>query len=244
MSIYTDWGFTSNPFVQTPLLPDAQGAALLVGREQEEADLKKRLLNAPKLPVLEGANGVGKTSLINVTAYKLFNAFLESFKGPLFVPCQRSFQLSPKKDVETFCDEILMEVAQTLLAHGKLIETKHTGSLHNSQAIHAWLNSPVFKNWQGGVPVLSFGGGSQATGSAGFQRSGFRQAVTQWLNDVFPTPEFGGVVCVIDNLELLQTSEMASALLEQLRDPLFTMNGLRCVLCGAAGITWSPELLT
>ena len=239
MSIYTDWGFISNPFVQTPLLPDDQGAALLVGRDKEEADLTKRLLNPPKLPVLEGANGVGKTSLINVTAYKLFNRFLTSPNGPLFVPCNKSFQLHPDKDLETFCDEVFMEVAQTLLTHGKLIKTKHTGSLCNSQAVDRWLNSPVFNSWQGGIPLISIGSGSQATESIGFQRSGFRQAVTQWLKDVFPTPEFGAVVCVIDNLELLQTSETARALLEQLRDPLFTIHGLRCVLCGASGITWS-----
>jgi hypothetical protein len=63
--------------------------------------------------------------------------------------------------------------------------------------------------------------------------------VRQWLSDVFPNPEFGAVICVIDNLELLQTSEAAVALLEQLRDLLFTVPGIRCVLCGAAGITWS-----
>jgi hypothetical protein len=239
MSIYNDWGFTGNPFLQTPLLPNEQGATLLVGRDKEEGDLAKRLTNPPKLPVLEGANGVGKTSLINVTAYRLFKRFLDSGSPPLFVPCHKSFQLTPGKDVETFCDEVLMEVAQTLIDHGQLIKTKYTGRLANSEAIDRWLNSPVFRSWQGGLPILSAGAGSQASESAGFQRSGFRKTVLQWLSEVFPNNEFGAVICVIDNLELLQTSETARALLEQLRDPLFTVPGIRCVLCGATGITWS-----
>lgn len=239
MSIYSDWGFRSNPFEQTPLLPNAEGAALLVGRTTEEQALTKRLTNPPKLAVLEGANGVGKTSLVNVTTYRLFNNFLESGSGPLFVPCTNSFQLDPGKNIENLCDEVFMEVAQTLMDHGKLIKTRYTGSLQRSEAVNAWLNSPVFSSWQGGIPLLNVGKGSQATESTGFERNGFRRLVSQWLRDVFPAPEFGGIVCVIDNLELLQTSETASALLEQLRDPLFTIHGLRFVLCGAAGITWS-----
>jgi len=239
MSIYSDWGFKGNPFVQTPLLPNPQGAALLVGRTKEEQALTKLLTNPPKLPVLEGANGVGKTSLVNVTTYKLFDKFFQTRNSPLFVPCAKSFQLGAGKNLETFCDEVLMEVAQTLIDHGKLIKTQYTGSLDHSAAVNAWLNSPVFTSWEGGIPLLSFGKGSAPTESSGFERSGFRKLVSQWLRDVFPTPEFGGIVCVIDNLELLQTSETASALLEQLRDPLFTIHGLRFVLCGAAGITWS-----
>ena len=69
MSIYQSWGFTNNPFVQTPLKPDAQGSALLVGRDKDLLSVKKRISNPPKITTLEGANGVGKTSLVNVAGY-------------------------------------------------------------------------------------------------------------------------------------------------------------------------------
>lgn len=239
MSIYTDWGFTDNPFQQTRLLPNAQGETLLVGRDVEVDALMKRLLNPPKLPVLEGANGVGKTSLINVTAFKAFTRFLEDPTQPLLVPCSRSFQLELGKDVNSFCDDVFLEVAQTLLEHGKLIKERCAGKLSQADSINSWLNSASFTSWQGGIPILNLGGGTQSNESAGFERSGFRKVIHEWLGAVFPTASNGGVICVIDNLELLQTSEAAKSLLEQLRDSLLTVPGLRCVLCGANGITWS-----
>lgn len=239
MSIYSNWGFTDNPFQQTRLLPNSQGATLLVGRDKEVQSLLKRLLNPPKLPVLEGANGVGKTSLINVTAFQAFNGFIEDATMPLLIPCRKSFQLEQGKDLNAFCDEVYLEVAQTLLEHGKLIKEKCAGKLDGIDAVNNWLNSPIFASWQGGIPVLNLGGGNQTNDSTGFERSGFRKVVNEWLDAVFPEGSNGGVICAIDNLELLQTSESAKSLLEQLRDSLLTVRGLRCVLCGANGITWS-----
>jgi hypothetical protein len=239
MSIYTDWGFTDNPFQQTRLLPNAQGATLLVGRDAQVQALLKRLLNPPKLAVLEGPNGVGKTSLINVTVFKALSRFLQDPTQPLLIPCTKSFQLEVGKDVNSFCDEVLLEVAQTLLEHGKLIKEKCAGKLSQVGSVTKWLNSPSFTNWQGGIPILSLGGGTQPNESSGFERSGFRKIIREWLSSVFPSAANGGVVCVIDNLELLQTSDAAKDLLEQLRDTLLTVAGIRCVLCGANGITWS-----
>jgi hypothetical protein len=70
--------------------------------------------------------------------------------------------------------------------------------------------------------------------------------VTTWLEEIFPDPEAGGVICTIDNLELLQSSDTARARLEQLRDELFNLPGLRWVLCGSLGIIYgvvtSPRL--
>jgi hypothetical protein len=239
MRIYTDWGFTDNPFQQTRLLPNAQGETLLVGRDVEIEALLRQLLNPPKLPLLEGANGVGKTSLINVTAFKAFTNFLQDLTQPLLVPCSKSFQLELGKDVNSFCDEVFLEVAQTLLKHGKLIKERCAGKLSQTDSINSWLNSASFTSWQGGIPILNLGGGTQSNESAGFERSGFRKVLHEWLDAVFPSSSNGGVVCVIDNLELLQTSEAAKSLLEQLRDSLLTVHDLRCVLCGANGITWT-----
>lgn len=239
MSIYTDWGFIDNPFQQTRLLPNQQGATLLVGRDNEIDTLMKRLVNPPKLPVLEGANGVGKTSLINVAAFKAFYRFLEDPSNPLLVPCNKSFQLEIGKDANSFCDEVFLEVAQTLLEHGKLIKERCVGKLAKAESIDKWLNSASFNSWQGGLPILTLGGGTEANESSGFERSGFRKVVFEWLDAVFPSTTNGGVICVIDNLELLQTSNAAKNLLEQLRDSLLTVPGIRCVLCGANGVTWS-----
>ena len=46
-------------------------------------------------------------------------------------------------------------------------------------------------------------------------------------------------MCIIDNVELLETAAKARKLLEGMRDTLFNINGLRWVFCGANGIVTS-----
>lgn len=55
----------------------------------------------------------------------------------------------------------------------------------------------------------------------------------------FRSQEQGGFIGLIDNLELLETSQHARAQLEALRDSLLNRPGLRWVLCGARGIVRS-----
>ncbi len=98
-----------------------------------------------------------------------------------------------------------------------------------------WLNSPQLTTYSAGIWVLQAGSQTQLNTSDGFQESGLRKLVLGWLNQIFPNGE-GGVICMIDNLELLQKSEVARQLLEQLRDEIFHTPGLRWVLCGALGI--------
>lgn len=43
-------------------------------------------------------------------------------------------------------------------------------------------------------------------------------------------------MCIIDNLELLRTSVAARDAVETFRDPLFSLPGIRWVMCGARGI--------
>jgi hypothetical protein len=102
--------------------------------------------------------------------------------------------------------------------------------------IDSWLNSPLLNQWSVGVPIFSAGAGSQSNESEGYLRSGFMKTVTGWLEGIFPTTRNGAVVCVLDNLELLETSSDARKKIEALRDTLFTIRGLRWILCGAHGI--------
>lgn len=94
MSIYYDWGFTGNPFEQTPLRADETGNSLLIGREKELKRLMSLIETGPRLPTVEGLNGVGKTSLVNVAAFRLMKASFEEPGRPLYIPCRRVFQLS------------------------------------------------------------------------------------------------------------------------------------------------------
>ncbi|RYD82586.1 MAG: hypothetical protein EOP84_09180 [Verrucomicrobiaceae bacterium] len=241
--IYREWGFTENPFQTTALLPNERGNRLLIGRDAEMEKLRKVLRHGPKLVTLEGANGVGKTSLVNIAAYRAFMEHISKGEGPLLIPCGKMFQLKPDQDSDMFVDSVLLEIAQTLIDQAKVI--KNSGrSLPSTKALDRWINSPQLNSWQGsiGAATVSFGAGktSETNTSEGFSRSGLRKEVLGWLNTVFPAEAGGGgLVCTIDNLELLQTSKNVRQSLEQLRDQILLVPGIRWVLCGALGIVQS-----
>jgi hypothetical protein len=241
MSIYGDWGFKQNPFEQTPLGPDRTGETLLVGRKTELAELKAQIENPPKLPTVEGLNGVGKTSLVNVAGFQLFQNFVKTGKGPLFVPCNRSFQLTRESTAQNFVESIWYGVAQTIIELKTLLE-REGANLRNLPEIDKWLNSPIYENVQAGATAFGFGGsgghGSVPAGK-GFEKEGFARSVKEWLRCVFPNRKDGGIICIIDNLELLLQAEATRQVLEEIRDSLLTVPGIRCVLCAANGIIYS-----
>lgn len=109
--------------------------------------------------------------------------------------------------------------------------------------VKRWLQTPVIKRVGGGLQVL--GSGANVDRSAtlnetdGFREEGFQTTIDGWLAQCFPSREQGGFICLIDNLELLETSQVARAQLEALRDALLKRPGLRWVLCGARGIVRS-----
>lgn len=239
MNIYKEWHFFDNPFKTTPLQPNKEGKELLVGRDSEIKRILTRVFNPPSLVTVEGLNGVGKTSLVNVALYDCYENFFNKKVDTLFIPCLRTFQLSTDKDPEDFIDEVLIDVAQTLIKRAEELQNLGFDVPDNSNEINCWLNSPYKSTFQATIGPIGLGKSSETNTSNGFERSGFRNIIRQWLEGIFPYGSEGGVVCIIDNLEILETSDAARKSLEQLRDSLFNFSGIRWVLCGALGIVKS-----
>lgn len=236
MSAYNKWGFSENPF-QTTVLPASHiGEELLVGREDELATLRQRIANPPRMPTLEGPNGVGKSSLVNVAAYQCYRDFLKEPDLPMYIPCRAMFQLSPEMELEEFKSHVYREVIQTLLEQARIIEGDHIVVDGAKAKLDRWLNSPELKSFEGFLGPVGGGYSAQQNVGEGYTKSGFSNAVRDWLNDIFVGPQSGGIICVIDNLELLETSDAARKQLEALRDEILNVSGLRWVLCGALGI--------
>jgi len=78
--------------------------------------------------------------------------------------------------------------------------------------------------------------GTSFNTSTGFSRAGYHSLIRSWLDEIFPSGEGGGIVCSIDNLELLRESEAARQAIEAIRDDILTLPGLRWILCGSLGI--------
>lgn len=127
------------------------------------------------------------------------------------------------------------EIAQTLIGSVEAFRTARL-ELPDIEGLDKWLNSPQYRQGGGGAAGFSGNYGSTVNDATGFAESGFASAVREELARCFPTAGTGGVICVLDNLELLQTSAVARRALESLRDRVFNIPGLRWVLCGSRGI--------
>ena len=232
-SIWPPFGFHENPYSNQNLPPDETGDQLLVGRDAEVERLARSIGSMGTHPSVEGLAGVGKSSLIAVAGYRMMQRCIASAGGTLFLPATRFFQAS--ESLDDFVAEVYWEVAQTLIA--RVDAFRHAGlTLPDVAELNKWLNNPQYR--EGGLTIAGTGGSaaSSPNETEGFLRSGFPAAIRRELERVFPGPGAGGIVCVLDNLELLQTSAEARSVLEGLRDEVFNLPGLRWVLCGSRGI--------
>lgn len=254
LDAYASIGLTENPFVVHALSADEKGERLLIGRDNDITLVAQRLHKHGKITCLDGHVGVGKTSLVNVAAYKCYRAYLAGNTTQLIIPAIVSFQLKKDGNVDEFCAEVFRGVAQTLLKYATELRHFELPAGLSLPQLNAWLNSPIVEHLNAnggagfsfGIPgvaqVRTSGGAatnSQVNQSSGFSQSGFETLIRQLLNEIFAVQGNGGVVCVIDNIELLETAVSARRMLEALRDKLFTVNGLRWVFCGANGVIHS-----
>lgn len=250
---YASNGFTANPFAVHALGANEVGSRLMIGRDDQIQLVGSKLHEHGKVTCLDGHVGVGKTSLVNVATYECFQAFLRGDTAQLLIPLNDSFQLTTSADVDEFCENVFRKVASGLLAQRELLSSYAYPEKPIDQ-LQAWLHSPVIEHVNetigatasGGVPgILSVGvkadqaSSKQVNTSSGFNKDGLEQLVRRWLNEIFHVPGNGGVVCIIDNLELLESGTSARKMLEALRDRVFTVNGLRWVFCGANGVIHS-----
>ena len=183
-------------------------------------------------PTLEGPNGVGKTSLVSVAGYKLYKMF-EDGDSESYIPISNTFQLTSSDTLKSFKQRVFLEIAQQFIKSHAILKTKGY-SVPEINEINSWLNSPLFHSTGFGASIAGYGGtatrSTTPSNSTGFNESGFISFVNNCLINCFPSRSSGGFICVIDNLELLETSKSARELLESIRDELLNIKGLRWVL--------------
>ena len=238
MSIWQDFGFKDNLYSTPPLSGTAEGSELLVGRDAEVKRLRTHWTSLDTHASMEGNNGVGKTSLVSVAAYRAMVAHSLGEEDQMFLPLVEPFQLGAGGDLE---EEVLFVIARSILQYEAAF-TAAEKKLPKLDDVRVWLDNPILRGGGGGASVLGIGANAnftQSTNSGGFSKSGFRDTVRTWLSEIFPSKSDGAFVGVIDNLELLETSQDARRALEAMRDTVLALPGVKWVLCGANGIVRS-----
>lgn len=247
-NILEQWGLRSTPFAVEALRSDAKGERLLRGRDDDIEDVMHKLHREGRITCIDGQFGVGKTSLVNVAVYKCLRAFNAKETNQLLLPCKVTFQLKEDLDVDEFTRNVLCNVVLTIKEHEPLL--KPLCDMTGFEDFHRIIHQPIFKFESGdvansatfGIPgVASFTSGAKgattesANNTNGFLQTGFEAQVITLVDRLF-TSIGGGVVCVIDNIELLESATKARKTLELLRDRLLAVKGLRWVFCGANGV--------
>jgi PAS domain-containing protein len=236
--MWQDFGFKDNLYSTPPLTGTPEGSQLLVGREAEVARLRTHWSSLDTHASMEGNNGVGKTSLVAVAAYRAMVAHSLDLDQPLFIPLLEPFQMQAGEDLE---EQVLFVIARSIIHYEDTFRAAGH-KLPKIDDVRAWLDNPILRGGGGGGTVLGFGANATKTQSAntgGFSQAGFRDTVKSWLTEIFPVKNDGAFVGVIDNLELLETSQEARKALEAMRDTVLALPGVKWVLCGANGIVRS-----
>lgn len=238
--MYNEWGFRSCPFEPEALRADAIGHQLLVGRDIETKKVMTRLKASKKLVTLDGSNGVGKTSLVNIALYRCYLDYLKAPSNSLFIPCRTVFQLDHIDDLAAFQTHVLSEIALTLSERKQELDALQTG-MPGAVVLDSFLDQNLLGEWRitisGSKPLDAIQ--TEQTIANSLATSQFESGLKEWLANTLFTKHSGSIVCVLDNLELLQTSKRARQCLESLRDTLFSVKGIRWVLCGANNIILS-----
>ncbi|PRY95684.1 hypothetical protein BCF33_1307 [Hasllibacter halocynthiae] len=233
--MWNSFGFYADLYDTNPITGNDQGERLLVGRAAELRKVKTRISNRSSVTSIEGNNGVGKTSVVLVAAHQLDRETSQSGKDSLLC-LPKLFQIASDEDATEFKRKVYASVATLFIDREKEL-LRRMDLQFALGPLRAWLENPVFR--QGGASMASFGGnlGSQPNSASGFDLQGFFNIIDRLLDAAFS--DKGAVICVLDNLEILNTSATARDKLEALRDDVFAAKGIRWVVCGARGIVRS-----
>jgi len=235
-NLFQEWGFRDNPFSHNELPSNSDGDRLLIGRDEEVSLLLRRLSTPPSVVTLEATAGMGKSSLVNVALYRYMRLRAKQGIGPLLIPCKKKFELYPGTITEDWIRKFYVSLAETLVAERAFLEELGYKIAEMSR-IDDFLNVIEKVGRTVAVSAAAYGRTPSPTSNL-YSESGFYRDVEAALKTIFPEQKSGGVVCIIENLELVEFFEDARRKLEQLRDEVLNMRGVRWVISGAIGLLY------
>lgn len=244
LGIWTQYGYSASPYSTTALKPTNADARLLVGRDHELEIILSDLASGVQLVALEGGYGVGKSSLAAVATAQATSWTQIRGEKVRFLATSKPLELTDSDSAAALEKRAYYQIAAALLLAEAELRAAGFG-LQQMAEFRAWLSSPQASSWSAGigasVPLVagvnaSMGRGKTMNTSQGFTDEGAINLVDAWLREVFPTPQSGGVILLLDNLESLGKHSGLIDVFESLRDRLFKRDGLRWIISGAEGM--------
>lgn len=233
--IWSRFGFDDNPYSQETLPATEVGDRLLAGREAQVSQAQLLIGSRGATPTFEGPIGAGKTSLLNVAIYRMYAECINNPAKSLWLPAAETIQ--PSTDAQSFETQAYRIILQTLIRHKDDFFRVGLPEL-DLKSLDSWLNQPQYRSWGAGLNAWQVGGnfnfGKAPNETEGFLNSGFPAAIRRLLEEGFGGGS-GGVVLILDNLEIVGKVSAAREQLDTLRDRVLSVPGVRWVLCGSRG---------
>lgn len=225
------FGFAKNPYDATALPPSEEGDKLLVGRDDEVDFLTQQLTSGSMIFLLYGENGVGKTSIANVVAYRLSREFGKGNRRYFSIE-MKDTQGARLSDLKEFEKSLYEKIISLLLENKKFLRQR--GIKWREIIKVCKLTNPM------GSIGLGIGIGPITTSHEGASDASIENYLSKiarkWLKKCFSGDYSGGIICVLDNLENSGTSNKVKSIVESLRDTLFTIPGLLWIFCGTPAV--------
>lgn len=244
VGVWGHYGFHTSPYSTSALRIADADEKLLVGRDDELRTVLRDLMSGTQMVALEGDYGVGKSSLAAVaTSTAARWRATGKTVAPLFLAPATPLELDEGDTASSLERRTYFQVAGTVLANEqRLLHDGHR--LNQINDFRRWLTTSSGGGWSAGIGAsfpgvlggtLSGGRNKTPNTSAGFTEVGAITLVDSWLAELFPSADAGGVILLLDNLEVLSRFPKGVQLFESLRDRLFKRQGLRWIISGAEG---------
>lgn len=230
-NIWEAYGFSRNPYHTDPLEAVAQDADLYVPRDAEEAELGTYLASEDSGAIfVEGHVGVGKTTFINQTQFRV----QRRNDLPRILPSASLVEVQKETTAEGLALAIVTSVLKALRIHGG------PGVAENDlyQEIEAYTKQAQVKSWTAGGGVAGFGANLGKTVTPTQPVDLTLQAFQDLLDDLSTVAANHGydkVVVLLNNLDNVSEAHFFG-LLHGLRDTLLGRAGWLFVMAGPLGL--------
>ncbi len=243
-SMYENFGFKSNIFNTKSLDLCKEDLAKFIGRVK---DIKSFVVDISSTDgsviIVTGHRGVGKSSFVNVMEYAI--SFDKKFLNrcinvniPNLIPCYHKIQLETEDDVKN----ILLKTLSSLLfsirqyASEKNISKKIPKKIKD---LIQWVSEAVSITYSGQINIAGVGGGvsrsKQYKNISDLPTNVLEESIKQVVTLAMDFFKVQGIFLNINNVDVLEEKKFCE-IFNQLRDYLFNIKGLWCVIIGQPGL--------